>query len=183
MLRLADLEKELDDVEFPNGAVHKPVPFGKDEYRLWRDLQTEADAMTRGKMLLQIVTACYPKATADDLDSCTPKMLIAMAAHAGRKIEQIRDALKNVGAVEEAGANPPPAPPTTPSSPKTSGNTSSPKSRKRSAKTGGPSTSADLTASPTTSGSPTTTLKNPDASTPFAVSWTTSTERASPPTP
>jgi hypothetical protein len=148
-LRLTDLEAPLDDVEFPNGAKHVPVPFGPTEYRLWRELPGEPDPMKRGTMLMQIVTTCYPTATADDIDSCTPTMLIAMAAHAGRKIDQIRDALKNVaGAVAAAATEPPPAA-ATPSSPKTSGGTSSRSSRARSAKTRGTSPSVALTASPT----------------------------------
>ena len=146
-LRLIDLEAPLDDVEFPNGATHTPVPFGPTEYRLWRDIQTETDAGKRGAMCMQIIAACYPKATADDIDSCTPKMLIAMAAHAGRKIDQIRDALKNVGGVELAETPPTPPPPTTPSSPKMNGNTSASNSRKRSAKTSLTSTGAAHTAS------------------------------------
>jgi hypothetical protein len=151
-LRLLDLEAPLDDVEFPTGAKHHPVPFGSTEYRLWRELPNETDAMKRGTMLMQIVAACYPTATPDDIDSCTPRMLIAMAAHAGRKIDQIRDALKNVDAVGEAAATPPHLPPqeaTAPSSPKTSGATSSRKSRARSEGTGGTSTTVDHTASPT----------------------------------
>ncbi len=143
-LRLNDIEAPLDDVEFPTGAVCVPVPFGAAEYKLWRELPHETDAQKRGEMLMAIVSACYPTATADDIDSCTPKMLIAMAAHAGRKIDQIRDALKNAGEAE-ASASPPPAATeaiTTPSSPRTSGATSSLKSRKRSAKTGGASTTA-----------------------------------------
>jgi hypothetical protein len=149
-LRLTDLEAPLDDVEFPNGAKHVPVPFGPTEYRLWRELPGEPDPMKRGTMLMQIVTACYPTATVDDIDSCTPTMLIAMAAHAGRKIDQIRDALKNVaGAVAAATTEPPPKEAATPSSPKMNGATSSRKSRARSAKTGGASTTASHTASPT----------------------------------
>jgi len=145
-LRLADLEAPLDDVVFPNGAKHQPVPFGPTEYRLWRDIQTETDALKRGTMLMQIVTACYPAATPDDLDSCTPKMLIAMAAHAGRKIDQIRDALKNVNGAAVAEAAPPTTPP---SSPRTNGGTSSRNSRKRSVKTGGGSITANLIGNPT----------------------------------
>ena len=186
-LRLTDLEKPLDDVEFPNGEIHKPVPFGKEEYRLWRDLQTETDAMERGRMLLKIVTACYPKATVDDIDSCTPKMLIAMAAHAGRKIEQIREALKNVDAVGTAESPPTPSNPpqaaTPPLSPKPSGSTSSRATRKRSGKTRGASTTASPTDGQSSSGTGTTTSKNPDESTPFSVNWTTSTERTSQATP
>jgi len=148
-LRLLDLEAPLDDVEFPNGAKHVPVPFGATEYKLWRDLQQETDALTRGQMLLQIITACYPNATEDDIGSCTPKMLIAMAAHAGHKIEQVREALKNVGGVAaETAVAPPEATTNPPSSPKTSGSTSSRKLRKRSAETGGTPTIAEITGSP-----------------------------------
>ena len=149
-LRLIDLESPLDDVEFPNGSKHQPVPFGPTEYKHWRELQTETDAMKRGTMLMQIVSACYPTATPDDIDACTPRMLIAMAAHAGRKIDQVMDALKNADAV---GASEPAAPPpqasTMPSSPKMSGATSSRKSRARSGKTGGIPTGPAPTASPT----------------------------------
>jgi hypothetical protein len=148
-LRLTDLEAPLDDVEFPNGAKHVPVPFGPTEYRLWRELPSEPDPMKRGQMLMDIVMACYPTATVDDIDSCTPTMLIAMAAHAGRKIDQIRDALKNVAGAVAAQESQPPQATTRPSSPKTSGATSSRKSRARSGKTGGASTTASLTASPT----------------------------------
>jgi hypothetical protein len=142
-LRLIDLEAPLDDVEFPNGAKHQPTPFGPNEYHLWRDIQTEPNAESRGMMLMQIVRACYPTAAADDLESCTPKMLIALAAHAGRKIDQVRDALKNGDAADKEPPeeeNPPPSlakHPTPPLSPKTSGATSSRKSRGRSGKTGG----------------------------------------------
>lgn len=141
-LKLTDLEAPLDDVEFPNGAVRPATPFGATEYKLWRALATEQDAGQRGAMLMQIIRACYPTASDDDIDSCTPKMLIAMAAHAGRKIDQIRDALKNVDVAAAVASQPSAAPVSPPSSPTTSGNTSSPKSRKRSGKTGGMSTTA-----------------------------------------
>jgi hypothetical protein len=95
------------------------------------------------------VMACYPTATVDDIDSCTPTMLIAMAAHAGRKIDQIRDALKNVAGAVAAAATEPPLAAAAPSSRRTSGASSSRKSRARSGKTGGRSTTASLTASPT----------------------------------
>jgi hypothetical protein len=164
-------------VEFPNGAKHQPVPFGAAEYRLWRDIQTEPDAESRGMMLMQIVRACYPTAAPDDLESCTPKMLIALAAHAGRKIDQVRDALKNVDTGEAATTEPPPevAEATAPSSPKMSGATSSPKSRGRSGKTGGKSTTASPTGSPTSSGTVFITSTTPNASTHFVESSTTST--------
>lgn len=150
-LRLIDLEAPLDDVEFPNGAKHTPVPFGAAEYKLWREIGQEPDAAKRGGMLLQIVRACYPTATAEDWDTCTPKMLIAMAAHAGRKIDQIRDALKNVEAAAAMPSPPPPTgtSPTPPSSPRTSGATSASSSRRRSAKTSGTPIGASPTASPT----------------------------------
>lgn len=166
-LRLTDLEAPLEEVEFPNGAKHVPVPFGPNEYRLWRDIQQETDAMKRGHMLMQIVTACYPKATADDIDSCTPKMLIAMAAHAGRKIEQIRDALKNVdGATQkpEEPEDPPPAA-MAPLSPKTNGPTSSRSTRKRSGKTRGESTTASPTDGQSSSGTGTISWTSPAGST------------------
>jgi hypothetical protein len=176
-LRLIDLEAPLDDVEFPNGAKHQPVPFGAAEYRMWRDIQTEPDAESRGMMLMQIVRACYPTAAADDLESCTPKMLIALAAHAGRKIDQVRDALKNVDAGEALTTEPPPVVETAaaPSSPKTSGATSSRKSRGRSGKSGGASTTASHTDAPSTSGTVFITSTTPSASIHFVESSTTST--------
>jgi hypothetical protein len=176
-LRLIDLESPLDDVEFPNGAKHQPVPFGAAEYRLWRDIQTEPDAESRGMMLMQIVRACYPTAVNDDLESCTPKMLIALAAHAGRKIDQVRDALKNVGAVEAVTTEPPPAmeAEAAPSSQKMSGATSSRKSRGRSGKSGGASTTASPTGDPSTSGTVFITSTTPNASIHFVESSTTST--------
>jgi hypothetical protein len=178
-LRLIDLEAPLDDVEFPNGAKHQPVPFGAAEYRLWRDIQTEPDAESRGMMLMQIVRACYPTAAPDDLESCTPKMLIALAAHAGRKIDQVRDALKNVGAGEAVTTEPPPGEVRVEvalrSSPKTSGATSSRKSRARSGKTGGASTTASPTGDPSTSGTVFITSTTPGVSTSYVESSTTST--------
>jgi hypothetical protein len=179
-LRLIDLESPLEDVEFPNGAKHQPVPFGAKQYHQWRDIQTETDALARGTMLMQIVAACYPTATADDLESCTPKMLIAMAAHAGRKIDQIRDALKNVDAeaVEASPPSPVPMeilPEVTHSSLTTSGATSSRSTRKRSGKTGGKRTTASPTDDQSVSGSLTTISTTPNASTRFAASSTTST--------
>lgn len=151
-LRLVDIEAPLEDVEFPNGAKHVPVPFGPTEYRLWREVQQDTDNGTRGAKLMEIVRACYPKATDDDIDSCSPKMLIALAAHAGRKIDQIRDALKNVDLAAASTPATPPAPDappaTTPSSPRTSGATSSPKSRARAGRSGGASTTVSHTAAP-----------------------------------
>jgi hypothetical protein len=179
-LRLLDLEAPLDDVELPNGTKHQPIPFGPKEYHLWREIPREPDAETRGHMLLSIVKACYPTLTeAEILECCTEKMLIAMAAHAGRKIDQIRDALKNVDAGETAEATPtPPLAAETaaaPSSPKTSGATSSRKSRGRSDKTGGKSTTASPTGDPNTSGTVFITSTTPNVSTHFVESSTTST--------
>lgn len=145
-IRLADLLKPLDDVEFPNGSKHQPIAWGPTEYELWRQATTGGGV----KHVLQIVKTCYPTATDADLDSCVTddgSLLIAMAAHAGRKVEWVRDALKNFDAAAVAGTPAPAS--TTPSSPKTNGSTSSPRLRKRSGKTGSPSTTASPTASPT----------------------------------
>jgi len=176
-LRLADLEAPLDDVEFPNGAKHVPVPFGPTEYRLWRDIQKEPDAQKRGTMCFQIITACYPAATVEDIDSCTPTMLIALAAHAGHKIEQIRDALKNVAAAATPESPPSPnnPPATVPSSPKTNGSTSSRKSRARSGNRGTPSDGASHTDGRNSSGGTSTISTTPSGSTPSDVSSTPST--------
>lgn len=149
--RLSDIRKPLEDVEFPNGAKHVPVPWGPAEYELWRDAQTATDQREVGAMVLKIVIASYPTATEYDLDSCIDEdgtTLIALAAYAGRKIEQVRTALKNVVAAGEV-ASPPPAKATAPpSSPRMSGSTSSRKSRGRSVKTGGTSTGAAHTVAP-----------------------------------
>lgn len=148
-LRLADLEAPLDDVEFPNGTIHQPVPFGPSEYKLWREARQSTDEAFRDEAVVKILRACYPTATEEDLSLCTPRMVAAMIAHAARKIEQVRDALKNVaGAPKEPPAEEP-LETTAPLSPKTNGPTSASSSRKRSAKTSGTSTTANLTASPT----------------------------------
>ncbi len=148
-LRLSDLRKPLEDVEFPNGARHVPVPWGATEYELWRDAQESTDQRAVGAMILKIVVACYPNATPFDLDSCIDEdgtTLIALAAYAGRKIEQVRTALKNVVAVAASEpVAPPPQATTPPSSLKTNGVTSASKSRKRSAKISGASTTASHT--------------------------------------
>ena len=153
-LRLVEIEGPLDDVEFPNGTKHVPVPFGPTEYQLWRDLPLEPDDAKRGRMLMDIILACYPTATIADIDTCTPKMLFAMAAHAGHRIEQIREALKNVIVLSAAGspqdASKATPPDTTPSSPKMSGTSSSRKSRSRG---DGRGTRPTTTRTRTTSGS------------------------------
>lgn len=182
-LDVVAFRKPLDDVRFPNGIVHQPVPFGPAEYQLWRDAQKVTDPQQFGLMMLQLVRACYPTVTDDDILDCEPDELLIIAAHPGRKIEQVKTALKNVAAAVVAAENPPPqvqaASPL--SSPKTSGPTSASRSRKRSGKTGGVSTtSADPTDGPSSSGSATTTSKNPDESMPFAVNWKTSTAQPSP---
>ena len=177
-VNLIDLAKPLEDVRFPNGSVHVPVPFGPAEYALWRELTKTTDPALASQCGMQIIRACYPTVTDDDLLDCDGEMLLVLAAHPGRKIEQVKTALKNVGAAAQP--EPPPTtsePPATtvPLSPKTSGSTSSSRSRKRSGKTGGPSTSASPTADPNSSGSASTTSKSLGASTPCAVNWTTST--------
>jgi hypothetical protein len=183
-LRLLDLEAPLDDVELPNGTKHQPIPFGPKEYHLWREIPREPDAETRGHMLLAIVKACYPTLTEEAiLECCTEKMLIAMAAHAGRKIDQIRDALKNGVVVGAETTAPLPAPAAAPSSPKMSGATSSRKSRARSGKTGSTPTTASLTASLTLPGTATTSSTTSSASTSLDGNSTTSTVRTSSPAP
>lgn len=149
-LRLLDLEAPLEDVEFPNGTKHQPVPFGPAEYKLWREIETETDAEKRGLAAFEIIRKCYPTATDDDLSTLTMRMVVAIIAHAARKIEQVRDALKNVDAVP-AVATPAPSDPAaiTRSFPKTNGGTSSSKSRARSGKTRGTLPSASLTGSRT----------------------------------
>ena len=156
-MRLADLRKPLEEVEFLSGTKITPVPFGPPEYARWREVEHEVekgrghgDPQKIGDLCIEIIRACYPGLTDHDLLDCEPQMLIALAAYPGGKIEQVRAALKNAEAVEAAGAAPPPA--TTPSSPKTSGNTSASKSRKRSAKTSGTSTTASPTDAPSSSG-------------------------------
>jgi len=163
-IRLIELEAPLEDVEFPNGTKHQPVPFGPTEYAIWRELeaQKKPTERTAGTRLMQILKACYPTATEHDFGTCTPRMLMALVAHAGRKIDQIRDALKNADAHRTDSEDPLPAPvgarrkPSPPSSPKTSGASSSRNSRSRSGKTGGTRTTASRTTSRISSGSVTT---------------------------
>lgn len=175
-LRLSDLEAPLDDVEFPDGSVHTPIPFGPTEYKLWRELPNEADHLVRGQKVVQILRACYPTATDDNWGTCTERMVFALIGHAARKIDMVRDALKNAVAVAPAAeASPNPAAATPPSSPKTNGATSSRSTRKRSAKTGGASTTANPTDVPNSSGSPITASTIPGASIRFAANSTTST--------
>jgi hypothetical protein len=175
-LRLLDLEAPLEDVEFPDGSVHQPIPFGATEYRLWRDVQKETDGKKRGEMCFKILKACYPTATDENFESCgAGRMMLALIAHAARKIDQVKNALKNADAGEVATTEPPPAVEAAPSSPKTSGATSSPKSRARSGKTGGKSTTASPTGSPTSSGTVFITSTTPNVSTHFVESSTTST--------
>jgi len=144
-LRLVDLEAPLEDVEFPDGTTHQPVPFGAAEYKLWREQEQETDIEKRGAMRIAILRACHPTATDENFLLCTPVMLLALIAHAARKIDQVRAALKNaVGRQEEA-----PTPPTPPLSPTTSGATSSPTSPRKRARTGGASTTVSRTASHT----------------------------------
>ena len=187
MLRLADLEAPLDDVEFPDGSVHKPVPFGPTEYRLWRELQKETDSHAVGRIAMQILRACYPTATDENFDTCTSTMGLALMAHASRKIDQVRDALKNAGARQEP-EDPPPAiaakiPPTTPpSSPQTNGNTSSRRLRRKRGKTGGESTTVSPTDDPSSSGTAITTSSSTSGLQTYAASWTTSTAPSSAPT-
>jgi hypothetical protein len=184
--RLSDIRKPLEDVVFPNGAKHVPVPWGPAEYELWRDAQEATDQREVGAMVLKIVTASYPTATEYDLDSCLDEdgtTLIALAAYAGRKIEQVRTALKNVAAAGEVASPPPSQATTTPSSRKTSGATSSRKSRARSAKTGGTPTTASLTASLNLPGTATTSSTTSSASMPSDAKSTTSTASASSPAP
>src|SRR4051812_2175964 len=130
-MRLADLLAPLEEVEFLSGTKIVPVPFGPPEYALWREIQHEADngkdAEKIGRMSFQIIRACYPGVTDDDLMDCTSDMLMTLTAYPGGKIEMVRAALKNA-AVVEASATPPPPP----SSPRTNGNTSSRRSRARS---------------------------------------------------
>ena len=130
-LRLLDLEAPLEDVEFPNGTKHQPVPFGPTQYALWREIQESQDTTERWAKLVQIARECYPAASAYDWDSITSAtMLIALVGHAGGRIEQVKEALKNAGAAatitkkEEPPESEPPAPTpatTPPLSPKTSG--------------------------------------------------------------
>ncbi len=150
-IRLADLEAPLEDVEFPDGTKHVPVPWGPAEYKLWRELPSEADAGKRGRMVFRIVVASYPTATEEELLSLTGRMLWALAAHAGHKIDQVMDALKNGDAAAAIQEKPSPEvlPNTTPFSPKPNGNTSASSSRKRSAKSSGTSTGVAPTASHT----------------------------------
>ena len=178
-LRLADLEAPLDDVEFPNGTKHQPVPFGPTEYKLWREAREETDSAKQDAAMLRILRACYPTATDDDFNTCTVRMFAAMIAHAMRRITTAQDAVKNDDGEGTGGVAATLAPkpsPTTDSSPNPNGNTSSRSTRKRSGKTRGASVTASPTDGPSSSGTGTTTLKNPDASTSYAVNWTTSTE-------
>lgn len=186
-MRLADLRKPLEEVEFLSGTKITPVPFGPPEYALWREIEHEikkgreaGSAQKIGDNCLTIIRACYPDVTDDDLVDCDPEMLLALTAYPGAKIDMVRTALKNVAAVEPAPDTVPPATP--PSSPTTSGSTSSPKSRKRSAKTGGERTTVSPTDAPSSSGTPTTGSTSLSGSIPSAVKWTTSTARSSPPT-
>jgi hypothetical protein len=140
-LNLREFLKPLEPVTFPNGVTHQPTPFGTAEYQLWREAIHLTDGERIGQLMLQIIRACYPTVTDDDLLDCNWEMLLALASYPGEKIDQARTIIKNVAAVARE-TTPVPPESNTPSSPETSGSTSSPKSRKRSAKTGGASTTA-----------------------------------------
>lgn len=158
-LRLLDLEAPLEDVEFPNGTKHVPVPFGPPEYALWREIQEGKDTDVRWSKLVKIAKQCYPTATVWDWDSITSaKMLIALVGHAGGRIEQVRDALKNAEAaaeeaIKKAKEDPPEEPPqespmpatTPPLSPKTSGASSALTSPETSEETSGTTTGPEVT--------------------------------------
>lgn len=185
-LNLEDLRAPLEEVKFLSGTRIVPVPFGASEYALWRSIQVEIakDAPDRtkiGTMAMEIIRACYPGVTDDDLLDCNSDMLMALTAYPGGKIDMVRAALKNAAAVEQeqAVAAPPEKPATTPlSSPKKNGSTSASRSRKRAAKTSSTSTSADPTDGQSSSGTGTTDSKSVSESTPYSVKWTPSTAPA-----
>lgn len=148
-LRLTELEAPLEDVEFPGGARHQPVPFGPTEYKQWREAQASTDTAFRDAAATAILRACYPTVTDDEWACITPKMGAALIALAAGKIDMVRDALKNVERPDDPegpAASPAKLPP---SSPSPSGSTSSRKSPRKRAGSGGMSTTANPTASPT----------------------------------
>ena len=166
-LDLREFRKPLEDVTFPNGAKHQPVPFGPTEYQLWRDLQKLTDPVEAGQIGIAIIRACYPTVTDEDILDCDAEMLFALAAYPGGKIEQVRNALKNA-AREEPEKDPPTVGAATSlsaSSPKTNGSTSSSESPEPSGETGGTSKSAGHTDDPSSSGSATTSSPTLSAST------------------
>jgi hypothetical protein len=137
-LDLREYRKPLEDVVFPNGVTHQPIPFGAVEYELWRtDVMRTTDPETFSAAVMRIVRNCYPTVTDDDLLDLNADMMLSLAAYPGEKIEQVRAILKNVAAGAQAtAAVATPENDSPPSTPKTSGATSSPKSRRRSARTG-----------------------------------------------
>jgi hypothetical protein len=162
-LRLIDLEAPLEDVEFPNGTKHIPVPFGPTHYAKWREIQESKDSDERWKKLVEIAKACYPTANVYDWDSITSAtMLIALVGHAGGRIDRVKEALKNVEALaatmkekeekKEPPDDEPPAPTTVnttlPLSPKTSGALSAPILPELSEETSGTTTGPVATTDP-----------------------------------
>lgn len=122
-LVLADIDEEpLEPVVFPDGKQFDVLPFGPEQYAIYRGLMKRWDNRKAMKLLHDIVPGAGP----EDFDTLSSRMMWILLEHARRKIDAVMLALKNA----EAGRTE-----SFPSSPrskqKTRKDTSSRKSRKR----------------------------------------------------
>jgi hypothetical protein len=127
----------LDDVTFPNGVTCAARRLDADGWKLLREYEAEPTNAAKGLALLRWIV---PDATDAEWETLDEGGIIGtqIIAHARGRLQYVQTLLKNgVAGGAEVAASPP-----RPSSPTTKRITSSAASRKRSAPTGGPSTSS-----------------------------------------
>ena len=118
-LRLADLEKELEEVELPNGTVTTVKRLDGVTAQLWHEFNSTPEEDKDPHILWVIGARCLPDVSQEIVDGLTAAEVAAVIAVATGNIDKVLAALKNgIGAeVETSSTLSPPTPPVLSSAP------------------------------------------------------------------
>jgi predicted DNA-binding antitoxin AbrB/MazE fold protein len=121
-IRLADLEKPLEDVELPDGTEHKVERFNGFTTELWSQWgeKSEEDRATDLQVLWDIAGRCIPTATDEQIKGLSVAQVVAVITVAAGNVEKVLAAAKNGDAGALIPETPATSSPETPSEPRLS---------------------------------------------------------------
>ena len=116
-LRLADLEKEPDEVELPDGTIATVKRLDGVTAHLWHEFTSTPEEDQDPHILWEIGARCLPDVDQEIVDELTAAEVGAVIAVASGNVEKVLAALKNgIGAEVETSSTLSPQTPSAPSS-------------------------------------------------------------------
>ena len=94
-LRLADLDRALDEVELPDGTVTKVRRLDGFMAHLWHEYNSTPKDERDPYILWEIGARCLPEVKQEDVDGLTAADIAAIIAVASGNVDQVLATLKN----------------------------------------------------------------------------------------